>query len=156
MAIAYQVVELHPPSYVPSYVASEFLAFTVLGVVVREPAWPLSMSHVILGVWCGFLFFWMARNVRQQRLFCSWRLTITGVTYRNATRFAVEEEAIVEMPLAEITDVTLASGWIEVTGASNSDMFALPPSANLDALAAAFKAGNPAVRVTFFDAPRDL
>jgi hypothetical protein len=147
----YEVFEEERPSYVPSYIMSAFLLIAVIAIVDRAPLWPLSLAHVFLAVWFGVLFYWIVGNARQQKQFISQRLSVSADTYRHSFRYAVAEATHVEMPLAEITDVRVSADeprLIEVTGKSDSDVYFLPPSADVQQLVAAIKAGNPAVRVT--------
>jgi hypothetical protein len=151
ITLTYEVFEEDRPSYLPSYLMSGFLLVAVVSVANRVPLWPLSVAHVFLVVWFGVLYYWIILNARQQKLFRSYRLSVTADTYRHSFRYAVAEATHVEMPLSEITEVRVAADEprrIEVTGVSESDVYFLPRSADLEQLVAAIKAGNPAVRVT--------
>lgn len=150
MAVTYEVFEEERPSYLPSYIVSGFLLVAVVAIADKLPAWPLSVAHVFLAVWFGVLFYWLAQNARQQRLFSSHRLSVTADTYRHSFRYAVAEATHVELRLSDITEVrvsTVEPRLIEVIGAADDDVYFLPASADLEQLVAAIKAGNPAVRV---------
>jgi hypothetical protein len=149
--LTFEVFEEDRPCYIQSYIMSGFLLVGVVAVADRVPVWPLSVTHVFLAIWFGVLFYWIVLNARQQKLFISHRLAVTADTYRHSFRYAVTEATHVEIPLSQITEVRVCAEqprMIEVTGVSDSDVYFLPPSADLEQLVAAIKAGNPAVRVT--------
>jgi hypothetical protein len=150
-SVNYEVFEEDKPSYVPSYIMS---AFVLMGIVAlayyRVPLWPLSLAHVFLAVWFGVLFVWMLRNARETRQFLSQRLTVTADTYRHSFRYAIAEATHVEMPIAEIESVRVSADeplYIEVIGKSDSDVYFLPRTADVEPLIAALRAGNAAIRV---------
>ena len=64
---------------------------------------------------------------------------------------AVAEATHVEIPVAEIREVRVSAEeprYLEVIGRSDSDLYFLPRTADLEQVIAALRAGNPAVRVT--------
>jgi hypothetical protein len=115
------------------------------------PAWPPAPGTVFLAFWFGILFYWMLLNARERKRFSSQRLAVTADTYRHSFRYAVTEATHVEMPLSEIREVRVSADEprrIEVSGVSDSEIYFLPSSANLEQLIATIKAGNPGVHVT--------
>jgi len=149
--VEYETFDDERPTYVPSYIMSTFVLLGVASLAYyRVPLWPPTLAHVFLAIWFGVLFYWILLETRQRRMFMSFRLRITDQTYAHTFRYAVTEATHVEMPLAEIVQVKVSSQEprsIEVKSKSDDDLYFLPPSADIDRLLAAFKKGNPAIRV---------
>jgi hypothetical protein len=149
--LIYEVFEEDSPSYLPSYIMSGFLLVTVALVADRMPNWPPPPAAVFLLIWCGVLLRWMLLNARQQKQFISSRLSVTADAYRHSFRYAVAEATHFELPLSEISEVRITNEeprLVEVIGESESDVYFLPPSADVQELIAAIRAGNPRVRVS--------
>lgn len=149
--VEYEVFDEERPTYVPCYIMSTFVLIGVVSLAYyRVPLWPLTLAHPFFAVWFGVLFYWILLETRQRRMFLSNRLRITNESYAHTFRYAVSEAPHVELPLAEIEEIKISPGeprYLEVKGKSDDDVYFLPPSADVERLLAAFKKGNPAIRV---------
>jgi hypothetical protein len=149
--VEYEVFDEERPTYVSAYIMSTFVLLGIVALAYyRVPLWPLTLAHPFFAVWFGVLFYWILLESRQRRMFSSFRLRITDATYAHTFRYAVAEAMHVELPLAEIQQVKISPTeprYLEVKSNSEDDLYFLPPSADIDRLLAAFKKGNPAIRV---------
>jgi len=154
--VVYEVFEEDKPSYVPSYIMNGFVVVALVSIAYhRVPLWPLSLAHPFFAVWFGILFVWMLQNARERKLFLSHRLTVTKETFTHSFRYVVAEAKHVEIPLAEIEEVRISADeprYITVIGKSDSDIYFLPRSAQIEPLIKALQAGNPAIKVVGFPA----
>ncbi len=150
--VVYEVFEEEKPCYFPSYIMSAFVLIALVALGVHGvPLWPLSLAHLGIAVWFGILFRWILQNARQSKLFMSQRLLVSHDTFKHSFRYAVAEATHVEIPISEIERVKVSPEeprFIEVVGKSDSDIYFLPPSADIEQLIAVLRMGNPAIRVT--------
>jgi hypothetical protein len=150
-AVSYEAFEEDKPSYLPSYIMNTFVVVALIGLAYhRVPLWPLSLAHPFFAVWFGILFFWMLNNARERKRFSSQRLTITADTFKHSFRYALAEATHVEIPVAEIEQVRISATeprFIEVIAKSDSDVYFLPSTADLEQLTAALRTVNPAIRI---------